>query len=662
MPYCYVMRRAFFTFLKTVIKSASKAVFIAFVLSCLALLSACTLPLPPAKPELRNPPEPPMICYGVCETCCRVKTAPLCIWCHPKNCYGGPSLVWAEVEEGIICNPCDKERAERALNELICSVEEGCIYSAVCLGQIYLEGNKCIPRDLGKAVCWFQRAAEGGITLAMVQMGNFYRDGICVKRNVAQAMAWYEKAACCGDITAMLALGEMYKGWHGTKPNYAKALYWYGKAAEMGSSEGQFQVGWLLAQGAKGCACVNTGVNIIADAIDLGNPEAITAYADLFYEGRNGPQNLALAREYYQLAAERGSAEGAYKLGMLLSRGQGPLVNPQMAAKWFILAGERGYPAAEMYLGDMYSHAWGVPKNYRLAAHWYRRAASNGMVSAMLELADLYHAGKGVPRILEEAVRLYQLAADTCEHPYASLMLSVMYETGRGVPFDLSKSVGYYKRASKEPGFLMAEWKIGRRYAAGFGLPQDWERAIYWYLLAANSGLPIARVELGDLYYAGEGVAKNFSKAFYWYHLAALQGNSYAENMVGLMWLQDNCPLPRGISPFAAQLIRKSNHRKAACWIQKAAFKGARQAQYQLGLLYWDGVGVPQSDSQAYAWIKIALQDVEDKTPEEIVELVREMSPAMKDRAQKLAEQYRLKYQLNAEFSGKVIRQKKNCR
>lgn len=644
MPYSYVMRRAFFPFIKSII-----AIFI------VASLTACTLPLPDTSSGPQNPPEAPMLCASMCQTCCKFDPPTPCSFCAPPGpCHSGPSLVWAQRRTPIICGPCELEAVERKLNNLRCEVECGCIEAAVRLGHLYLVGDRCLPRDYCKALSWYLKAAEAGVAVAMVQMGHFYRDGVVVKRNICEAIAWYEKAACCGDTTAMLALGEIYQGWFGTKPNYKKALHWYEEALNMGSVEAEYHIGWLLAHCVAGECRVCEGLDILACAIESGNPEALVAYADLYYEGRVGPRNLELARDYYEMAARRGSAVGAFKLAMLyISEKEAGARRLRLANKWFLIAAEKGYAPAQMMVANMYRDASGVPRNYVLAARWYKRAAANGIGVAYAELGDFYHAGKGVPRILEEAVKYYQLASETGVQPYASLMLSVMYETGRGVPFNLAKSVEYYKRASREAGFLMALRTVGKRYALGYGLPQDWERAVYWYLLAANKGLTVAQVDLGDLFYSGEGVVANYSEAFRWYHKAAVRGNTYAQNMVGLMWLQDKC-LPKGISPVAARILIKSNERKAACWIRKAALRGARQAQYQLGLLYWTGTGVPKNDPLAYAWIDTALEEVEDANPREIEALVREMSPEMKAEAAKLAAAYRLKYGL-----GKTIELKK---
>lgn len=59
----------------------------------------------------------------------------------------------------------------------------------------------------------------------------------------------------------------------------------------------------------------------------------------------------------------------------------------------------------------------------------------------------------------------------------------------------------------------------------------------------------------------------------------------------------------------AAEPIRAriaSDYRQAAAWYRKAADQGYVGAQGTLGMLYSLGLGVPQSDAEAYFWLDLA--------------------------------------------------------
>lgn len=545
------------------------------------------------------------------------------------------------------------------LDALISCAEAGDIYAQARLGELYFYGKAGLPKDPVKAACWFRRAAAGGITYAQVQTGHFYRDGYGVEKNTSHAIHWYQRAAKQGDLTAMLALGDIYRGWHGPKlyylrqkvdyqdchslleeppgvgaslaPNFAKSRHWYEKAAALGSAEAKYRLAWISVRGWGGHHCREKGLESLTTAAEQGNPDALVELGDVYLEGHLVRMDWRIARDYYLAAVENGSAEAAFKLGMIFETGGHCICKDHVkAANWFLMAAQRDYPPAQYYLASLYRDGWGIPRDYRMAAMWYKKAIDHEVMLAEADLGDLFHAGKGVPRNLEAAAYHYKLAAQYTKLPYAELMLSVMYSKGRGVPFDLAKSVMWYDCASQRPGFLMAEYQIAKRFELGFGLEKDLREAVRWLKLAANKGLAVAQVELGDLYYAGKNIKQDYDEAFDWYYKAAKQGHCYAENMVGLMLL-------------AGQSV-KVNEPLAANWIRKAAHQGARQAQYQLGLLYLQGIGVEQNYSKSFGWIKNALEDVEDKTPTVERYLVDQMSPNARREAVRLAKEYKHRY------------------
>ena len=647
-----------------------------------------------------------------------------------------------KVKEGCIyeevdCrDKCGDSRLDQELNDLRCQVECGHLYAAVCLGHMYLTGDR-VPKDTNRAFCWYKKAAEGGIPIAQVQMGHFYRDGCILMRDTCEALIWYQKAADQGDVTAMLALGEMYKGWHGMRPDYKKALCWYENAAACGSVDAEYEVAVLISRGTLDKNIMCEGVEKLSALAAVGHPDAMAALGDVYYEGRLvAARDLQRAYEYYCSAAKLGSAEAAFKIGMLFASGQCVDKNPLEAAKWMGYAAERGMSEAQMYLGNLYREGRGIPKSYKTAAYWYAKAAEQGFMGAHTELGDLYLAGKGVPRYLEKAAAHYSLAADCGNNPYAALILSILYEDGRGVAQDFNKSVAYYQLAKRQSGFHLAEYKVGRRYATGFGFTRSVPEAMQWYLRAAKAGLTIAQTELGDLYYSGECVAQDFGKAEQWYRKAATRGHTYAQNMLGLILLEGDClpkyaktvvpgfkaagemtPLPcnpgtgclcepayserpngpcnicaltpecrqlevqclrcskttcncgpryafrtapwcnKGCSakhPFCAATIGRCkvavsahNARQAANWIQKAAIGGAGQAQFQLGVLYIEGIGVPKDEVKAYAWLSTAVEGMDDKVPDVLRCLFDKMSPELRCKAVCLADKYKCRYRKN---------------
>jgi TPR repeat protein len=78
-----------------------------------------------------------------------------------------------------------------------------------------------------------------------------------------------------------------------------------------------------------------------------------------------------------------------------------------------------------------------------------------------------------------------------------------------------------------------------------------------------------------------------------WYRKAAEQGNADAQNRLGLMYDEG-----RGVP---------QNDSEAVKWYRKAAEQGLGVAQNNLGWMYRNGEGVPQDMETAYMWFYIAV-------------------------------------------------------
>lgn len=97
----------------------------------------------------------------------------------------------------------------------------------------------------------------------------------------------------------------------------------------------------------------------------------------------------------------------------------------------------------------------------------------------------------------------------------------------------------------------------------------------------AQSGDAAAQFGLAYEYYQ-QG---NHAKAFEWYTKAANQGHAKAQYALGFMYAED-----LGVS---------QDYQKAVEWYTKAANQGNAKAQHNLGWMYKNGQGVRQNKSTA---------------------------------------------------------------
>ena len=76
------------------------------------------------------------------------------------------------------------------------------------LGWLYRNG-KGVAQDYAQAREWFQKAAEAGNNVAMVNLGYLYEKGLGGAQDYAKAREWYQKAADAGNPDAKQALSRL---------------------------------------------------------------------------------------------------------------------------------------------------------------------------------------------------------------------------------------------------------------------------------------------------------------------------------------------------------------------------------------------------------------------------------------------------------------------
>jgi TPR repeat protein len=136
-----------------------------------------------------------------------------------------------------------------------------------------------------------------------------------------------------------------------------------------------------------------------------------------------------------------------------------------------------------------------------------------------------------------------------------------------------------------QSGDAEAQFSLGTTYEIGVR-DGDTHEAIFWYESAAEQGHAHAQLKLGIMY---ERLDKR-SEAKKWYALSAEQGLVEAQNWLGFELFQGS---------FADWV-------EALKWFRKAAEKGLASAQVRVGLMYWDGKGVPECDDEAVNWFHLA--------------------------------------------------------
>ena len=143
-------------------------------------------------------------------------------------------------------------------------------------------------------------------------------------------------------------------------------------------------------------------------------------------------------------------------------------------------------------------------------------------------------------------------------------------------------------RLAAEQGHAESQYLLSTLYDAGEGAPSDPALAAHWERKAAEQGHAYAQANVSFRYYS----AGEFEEAFAWCQRAALNQLAWAQYNLGLMYRKGE-----GVPQSSAD---------AAYWYRLAATQNFAEAQQKLAHLYYVGEGVPLSFVQAAVWYRRA--------------------------------------------------------
>jgi TPR repeat protein/peptidoglycan hydrolase-like protein with peptidoglycan-binding domain len=131
-----------------------------------------------------------------------------------------------------------------------------------------------------------------------------------------------------------------------------------------------------------------------------------------------------------------------------LIQGVGVTKDPQAGAGWLLRAAEAGSAQAAFNVGVIYERGFVVERDSSRAVEWYRKAADGNMPAAKHNLALLLRDGKGAPRDAKRAIELLHSAA---RQGMAASMFSLgdMYERGDAGQKDPAAALAWFAIAAE---------------------------------------------------------------------------------------------------------------------------------------------------------------------------------------------------------------------
>ncbi|MBO4400607.1 MAG: sel1 repeat family protein [Selenomonadaceae bacterium] len=166
------------------------------------------------------------------------------------------------------------------------------------------------------------------------------------------------------------------------------------------------------------------------------------------------------------------------------------------------------------------------------AVRLLRKAIKLGSSDAMVELGNLYRHGDGVPKSAKRAFNLYLQAANL-GNARGMNMVGVLYSNGEGVKASDEKSYEWCRKAA-EAGNAAGMYNLAYNYLEGEIVEQDTAVGIEWLMRAAEGGYPDAMYDAAGIY-SERGDDK---KAFEFMLKATQTGHVRASNELGVMYYE----------------------------------------------------------------------------------------------------------------------------
>ena len=351
---------------------------------------------------------------------------------------------------------------------------------------------------------------------------------------------------------------------------------------------------------------------------------------ELYQQGRDAEkiQNYSKAINFYQKASQQGHAEASFALSQIYKNGLGVNYDSAKGNYWYNTAIKQGYDPyhsnsktqkfiykditqeakGQFALGVMYYLGKGIQQDYKKAFECFQKASNQGYAEAQYYLGLIYQYGQEGEQDYKKAFELFQKASNQ-GHEEAQCSLGTMYYSGKGIEQDYKKALECFQQASSQ-GETDSQCYVGYMHYHGLGIEQNYEKAFEYFQQASNQGHAVAQCYLGRMYYYGLGIEQNYEKAFEYFQQASSQGEAVAQCYLGCMcyyglgvqkdeekafeWLQKvNKKLTN--AQYILKIImhpQQKSFEKLKILLEKNAKKGLTNAQIDLGIIYFYGLGI----------------------------------------------------------------------
>ena len=196
------------------------------------------------------------------------------------------------------------------------AVALGDVRAASNLGWLYQSGTG-VPEDKTRAFELLSVGAANGMVVAAATVGMMRITGEGCARDVEAGLRMLESAFDAGYLNAGNHLSDLYFADEYVPRDIDLGHAWLLKVAERGDVRSMAILGHRLVSGSHGKQAYETGIKLLAVAIDKGFTLAYLWLGGLYRDGHGVERDLEKAANLYQAGAEAGDMQCAFALATL---------------------------------------------------------------------------------------------------------------------------------------------------------------------------------------------------------------------------------------------------------------------------------------------------------------------------------------------------------
>ncbi|MDR2352849.1 MAG: SEL1-like repeat protein [Deltaproteobacteria bacterium] len=445
-------------------------------------------------------------------------------------------------------------------------------------------------------------AATSGLKEAQCRFGFHLKEGFGVPISIPDAIIWLQRAAQQGDEESLIHLAALEEEGHYIHKDQKALKDALISQAREGNPLAQFHLALKLRRKSNGnlqefnslFQKAREGFLITADK---GDSFAQYHLGIIFQEGLGSPKDYETALKWHLKAAKFGLAKSQYKTGLAFIKGQGLTQNFEIGISWLKKAAEQGLPTASETLAELLSEkpieVFHLPEKPTYAAEWFQSSLRQVQANFLDDLGRM---------LLTSNCRI----CDFFNQPKIlalSLPPQNVFQRFLGKEFlDLQAVAKRYTLLNKltvkaeKQNNVYAQTALGLIYYFGINNFPNYYMATGWFSRAAKQGYPYAQSAYGRMLLSGQGIIQNIAVAIKWIKRAADNGDVDAQNNLAVINFH-------GIG------IPREQKEGISLFVDIAEKKDSTTAQLNLGILnlYGNDGSFPKNPEEAVVWFKKAL-------------------------------------------------------